>query len=855
MKHLKLFATLLLAVGGGNVLAQTWEDYTNKIVNPSFEVTDAASTLKDAWNNTVDGWTISPSSKPDNSQMGVANAETIIQGIAGTFNPSDGNNYLYFRCNWQPDIEFKATQTITDQSFPVGLYKLTCKVANFTSNYSATQYKLSLSDGTTSATNSFAYSKQAWGEQSVVFYKSEDSTPLTLEAYMKPGSQATGQHYCLLLDDFKLEYLSDDELAKATDDNPIDMTNAISNPNIYAETRSSIPKGWTSLFHVSGNQYYTEKTGDTQLEGWSNKAMNVNYAQTIKGLPNGKYILKANVHDSNEVGAVLYATSGNVTETAQMGKDYAVISPNVVEVVDNTLQIGIKVESSTGTWMTGDDFSLTYISDAIEKLTNEANTLLSDDSYKCITGEERTALTNAITAASVSGLKNAINTFESAKVNYQALVDAKALTETQLPYASAAKYTALAAAKNCEAATSASDADAKVNAIVAARRAYVESNGMAEGVEGAEDCSNKLQVTKAETEEMSSVSCSNVRTNNGQGATDSEGNMAAIYFDSTGDFWGSNNLTAQLSQKATELKAGKYLLTVQARGASNLKEFILTAGNDTKILTVQTPSNIFGNGWDDYSLETVVDNSGELNIQIKGTTNAKQAWFSFNDFRLVRIGDLDAVSLDESTSNTIEAGLANVTLKRTLKANEWNTLVLPFDVDAADIKAALGDDVKIVNYDNIDDVNINFVSFGGGIKANVPVLIKPAKVADNNEYSFNGVTLVSGEPIATGTSFDFVGSYNTYNLVDDDYMLYGDKWWKKEAADSYKIKAFRAYIKANTPAAAKSMNLVIDGQTTGLKLNTIDGIVEGETYNLSGQRVADSYKGIVVKNGKKMIKK
>ena len=266
------------------------------------------------------------------------------------------------------------------------------------------------------------------------------------------------------------------------------------------------------------------------------------------------------------------------------------------------------------------------------------------------------------------------------------------------------------------------------------------------------------------------------------------------------------------------------------------------------------PMNIFGNNWDDYSIETIVDNSGNLNIRIEGKTNKSHAWFSFNNFRLVRLGNLD-VTLDEAKDNTIEAMDANVTLKRTFVANKWNTLVLPFAVSAEDVKAKFGNDAKVVEYSNAEDVNINFTTSINGIKANVPVLIMPAAVNAENTYTFNSVSIVVADPKADGTSYSFVGSYKPYDLVNDDYMLYADKWWKTETGDTYKIKAFRAYIKANTPAAAKQLNLVIDGQTTGLKLNTVNGNIEGETYNIAGQRVANSYKGLIIKNGKKIIKK
>ena len=279
-------------------------------------------------------------------------------------------------------------------------------------------------------------------------------------------------------------------------------------------------------------------------------------------------------------------------------------------------------------------------------------------------------------------------------------------------------------------------------------------------------------------------------------------------------------------------------------------------GSNSINLPIQTPNNIFGNNWDDYSIETIVDNSGNLNIRIEGKTTKSHAWFSFNNFRLVRLGDLDAVTLDEAADNVIEAKeAANVTLKRKFVANKWNTLVLPFAVSDADVKTTFGADAKIVEYSNAEDVNINFTTSTKGIKANVPVLIMPAAVNVENTYTFNSVSIVVADPKADGTSYSFVGSYKPYNLVNDDYMLYADKWWKTEAADSYKIKAFRAYIKAKTPAAAKQLNLVIDGQTTGLKLNTVNGNIEGETYNIAGQRVANSYKGLIIKNGKKIIKK
>lgn len=1153
-----MMASLLLAIGGGSAVAQTWEDYTSKITNPSFEADAAKGDLINGWNSTK-GWTITPSSAPKSSQVGIANAKTKIQGIGTTFKPSADDKFFYLRCNWQKATEFKVSQTISNtKNLPVGTYKLTCKVANFSSAPSATNYRLSLGDGTNTATNKFSYNEKNWGEWSIIFYKSDASKDLTIEAYMKPGAEASNQHYSMLLDDFKLEYLSDDELAKASSENPLGLTAAISNSTIYNPTKTSLPKGWSENRKAAGNNNRTEKTGDSQLEGWSGDNLNVKYYQTLTNLPTGKYVLKAKVHDSNEKGAVLYATSGTDKQTVKMGKDYAVLATPVVSVINGNLEIGIDAPDLGGTWMTGDDFTLSYVGLDLSALETafsskkaEAEALLGNADYKNITGDEKTELEsaknqnpaetkNALEAA-IKNLESAISAFTSAKSaydnyaeevavaekfglkveapataaaatkalktlnvaeynaatndyttaiklgewtttgaskfsnehwsgetrsylnqddsnnqgwnsnswtmtckqtltlpageyvfkaagrksanafmklsvkngetligevsnfpngnvglgittdgkasfdsndkfannnngrgwqwrfvpftldvdteitfdieagadvihnwasfgdytvmakpsvaasiaaynqavdnakaaltaeankvvtgeeltnlnaalsadkgttmesidaatkkiqecttaftaaqpKYQALVDAKTLEQGELAYASKDKYTAFTTSKEAT-ATTAADAETKANAIISARRAYVESNGKAEGVVGAEDCTAKVvNPTFTASDGKGSLegwtrtqSGGNEGALNGEIWTNADANKGYYY-----DYYNGGANNQHVYQEVANLIPGKYIVTIKARAQAGFNLYLLI--NDEKkvdINEIGSAGGDFERGWNDYTTEFTVGADGKVKIEVANMPSSNQAgWFGFGDVRLVRLGDLDAVTLDETADNAIEAKeAANVTLKRSFVANKWNTLVLPFAVSAEDVKATFGNDAKVVEYSNAEDVNINFTTSTNGIKANVPVLIMPAAVNAENTYTFNSVSIVVADPKADGTSYSFVGSYKPYNLVNDDYMLYADKWWKTEAGDSYKIKAFRAYIKAKTPAAAKQLNLVIDGQTTGLKLNTVNGNIEGETYNIAGQRVANSYKGLVIKNGKKIIKK
>lgn len=858
-------------------MAQTWEDYTSKITNPSFEADEAKGDLTSGWNSTK-GWTITPSSAPKTSQLGIANANTKLSGIGSTFKPSAGDKFFYLRCNWQKTTEFKVSQTISNtKNLPVGTYKLTCKVANFSSAPSATNYRLSLGDGTNTATNKFSYNEKKWGEWSIIFYKSDASKDLTIEAYMNPNADGRDHHYCMLLDDFKLEYLSDDELAKASSENPLGLTAAISNSTIYNPTQTSLPKGWSENRKAAGNNNRTEKTGDSQLEGWSDDNLNVKYYQTLTNLPTGKYVLKAKVHDSNEKGAVLYATSGTDKQTVKMGKDYAVLATPVVSVINGNLEIGIDAPNLGGTWMTGDDFTLSYVGLDLSALETafsskkaEAEALLGNADYKNITGDEKTELEsaknqnpeetkNALEAA-INKLESAISAFTSAQPKYQALVDAKTLVQEELAYASKDKYTEFTTSKEAT-ATSAADAETKANAIIAARRAYVESNGMAEGVVGAEDYTSKVTNPNF-TDGINGWNQSqdkNGSAKDGETWTNVNGTKGGKYY----DYWNGSANNQRVSQEVANLTPGKYIVTVKARAQQGFWMSLRINDNEknaTDINEIGNTGGVFDRGWNDYTAEFTVGANGKVKIEVgnykpDGVDN-KAGWFSFGDVRLFRLGNRD-VTLDEATDNTFEAMDANVTLKRSFVANKWNTLVLPFAVSAEDVKAKFGNDAKVVEYSNAEDVNINFTTSTNGIKANVPVLIMPAAVNAENTYTFNSVSIVVADPNpkADGTNYSFVGSYKPYNLVNDDYMLYADKWWKTETGDTYKIKAFRAYIKANTPAAAKQLNLVIDGQTTGLKLNTVNGNIEGETYNIAGQRVANSYKGLIIKNGKKIIKK
>lgn len=79
-----------------------------------------------------------------------------------------------------------------------------------------------------------------------------------------------------------------------------------------------------------------------------------------------------------------------------------------------------------------------------------------------------------------------------------------------------------------------------------------------------------------------------------------------------------------------------------------------------------------------------------------------------------------------------------------------------------------------------------------------------------------------------------------------------------QVAPTVTIPANKAYLEIGTPTAtpAKYYSIGIGGNTTGIQAIQQNSVkADGIMYSLSGQRVGKDYKGIVICNGKKMIKK
>jgi len=233
------------------------------------------------------------------------------------------------------------------------------------------------------------------------------------------------------------------------------------------------------------------------------------------------------------------------------------------------------------------------------------------------------------------------------------------------------------------------------------------------------------------------------------------------------------------------------------------------------------------------------------------------------------------VELDETSVAGPEAATdVDVLLNRTINADEWSTICLPFTATGEQVKAAFGDDVQLSEFtawESEEDVNGAIVGINvtftpanadDGIAANKPMLIKVSEAV--TEATFDGVTLEPEEEpvVQVGKRASergwFYGTYAVMQVPEENLFLSGNKFWYSTGATT--IKGYRGYFEfrdvldAYYDGSEVKVNFFFDDEETGIrKLTPTLFEVEEVMYNLAGQRVDKAKKGIYIVNGKKQV--
>lgn len=232
-------------------------------------------------------------------------------------------------------------------------------------------------------------------------------------------------------------------------------------------------------------------------------------------------------------------------------------------------------------------------------------------------------------------------------------------------------------------------------------------------------------------------------------------------------------------------------------------------------------------------------------------------------YEKLNVATLTLSETDANVETTIaenDGKVVNVKLQRTLKANVWNTICLPFAVSADDVKNVLKAEGNVREYEGEDvaTATINFKD-ATALEAGVPYLIKPTE--DATELNFEAVTIKNVEDVErmVGGKYCIMGIFAPYaiNTNGTDLFLLASGKFAVPAVGKNKMNGFRAYF--NVPSGTSAANVNINfGDATGISGVEADAVKNAKVYNLNGQYVGTSLDalpgGIYVVNGKKVMK-
>ena len=203
-----------------------------------------------------------------------------------------------------------------------------------------------------------------------------------------------------------------------------------------------------------------------------------------------------------------------------------------------------------------------------------------------------------------------------------------------------------------------------------------------------------------------------------------------------------------------------------------------------------------------------------------------------------------------------------ITINRKFTKDKPYTLCLPFAVTNTTTYGTF------YQYSDYNDGKVKFTKVET-TKANKPYLFVPSATLGGS-IVIDGETAVGVQTAETSTDREFIGVYRKTTFTGEkakEGACYGwtdnsdGKGEFRRAGNGASVDACRAYIKLSAASDAPArLSIELDGGATAIStLSTAgsgaDGGTDAPVYNLQGQRVSGSYKGVVIKNGKKMIVK
>lgn len=224
------------------------------------------------------------------------------------------------------------------------------------------------------------------------------------------------------------------------------------------------------------------------------------------------------------------------------------------------------------------------------------------------------------------------------------------------------------------------------------------------------------------------------------------------------------------------------------------------------------------------------------------------------------IGEYQAVNTESPFAIAASKG-SNVSYDRVFTKDQPSTVCLPFALTAEDL-ANVG---KAYTLSAVSGSKATFTPVQS-IEAYKPYLLIPSasgKLLENIAAAKDIADVPHETKTSVSGGYSFVGTLQAKKSVktpNTEVYGFSAKDGKfVHASDKASIDAFRAYIAVQTTALSTAASRSIDidfGGTTGInEIQNAHSSSAAATYDVAGKRVDKNYKGVVIRNGKKMIQK
>ena len=225
------------------------------------------------------------------------------------------------------------------------------------------------------------------------------------------------------------------------------------------------------------------------------------------------------------------------------------------------------------------------------------------------------------------------------------------------------------------------------------------------------------------------------------------------------------------------------------------------------------------------------------------------------------------VTLDEAQNYvrpTFTGSYVDVTLKRKLYTDEWNSLCLPFPLSAAQIAELWGAGSKVAILTGDSETKL-FFSTCDNIEAGKPCLLDPKNVNADHTYEIKDIEVSTWENnserqyVAGKTRM--VGFFSP-TMVKEGSYVFGDANKMYHLVSDMEAKGFRCYFE-DVAGANRVLTWGIDDNTTGIDGTFVkpEAPKVGNIYTVNGQLVrrnstaAGLAPGVYIMNGIKLIVK